>query len=553
MNKKSAPGQDNIPATFLAALGPQARQILLDIFNQSFNQGTLPQIWRDAIIIPLLKASKPASDIASFRPISLTSCVIKLFERMVVNRLVTMAETNNWFHRYQAGFRKGRNCTDQILRLVQRIDDGFQRGEKSVLALLDLSKAYDCVWRQKLIHVMYDTGVPPKFIRWISGFLENRQAKVRFNNAEGKTMTIKQGLPQGSVMAPILFLLYINTLAVRLPENTTNSIFADDVSILASSKSLQESEKILQAAVNIVHEWALEYKMELSTKSEVTFFSMSTRDASKYRPSVKIGEPHIKFEATPRLLGVYLDRTLSFNKHLDITRGKVNSKCRLLGAISNSEWGWKKKDLTKVYNSHVRSVLDYGAQSWQSRISETAMTKLEAANNRALRMITGQSKDSPIPSIQAEAGVTSYSTISKRNILIARERALRCSEDHPCRIAIEAETEQRLSIRHGFRYVANELSEYIPPEAEQRVAIDNTMVPSWKPRREIMICTASDTDKKKSIPDDLLRKEAITAIRDVNADWVVYTDGSASEGITNGESAAVITKGVRNNWRSLTS
>ena len=176
-------------------------------------------------------------------------------------------------------------------------------------------------------------------------------------------MTIKQGLPQGSVMAPILFLLYINTLAVRLPDNTTNSIFADDVSIIASSPSLQESEKILQAAVDIVHEWAIEYKMELSTKSEVTFFSMSTRDASKYRPSVKIGETPIKFEATPRLLGVYLDRTLSFNKHLDVTRAKVNSKCRLLGAVSNSEWGWKKHDLKKVYNSHVRSVLDYGAQA----------------------------------------------------------------------------------------------------------------------------------------------------------------------------------------------
>ena len=112
MNKKSAPGSDDIPPSFLVALGPKAKQILLDIFNQSFNNADIPQLWRNAIIIPLLKAGKPASQLASFRPISLTSCVVKLFERMMVDRLVPLAENNNWFHNTQAGFRKRRNCTD---------------------------------------------------------------------------------------------------------------------------------------------------------------------------------------------------------------------------------------------------------------------------------------------------------------------------------------------------------------------------------------------------------------------------------------------------------
>ena len=210
MNKKSAPGEDDIPSTFLAALGTKAKIILLDILNFSFSTGQVPQIWRNAIIIPLLKALKPASQLASYRPIALTSCVVKLFERMIANRLVTLAEENGWFHPYQAGFRKGRNCVDQILRLVQKVDDGFQKEQKSVLALLDLSKAYDCVWQQKLILTMHEAGVPVQFLRWISSFLQNRQAKVRLNNAEGKSMKMSQGLPQGSVLAPILFLFYIN-------------------------------------------------------------------------------------------------------------------------------------------------------------------------------------------------------------------------------------------------------------------------------------------------------------------------------------------------------
>ena len=163
---------------------------LLNIINFSFSTGQIPQIWRNAVIIPLLKAKKPASQLSLYRPIALTSCVVKLFERMIANRLTIMAERNGWFHQYQAGFRKGRNCSDQILRIVQKIDDGFQQKKKSVIALLDLSKAYDMVWQQKLIITMKETGVPQQFLQWISNFLQNRQAKVRLNNAEGKSMEI---------------------------------------------------------------------------------------------------------------------------------------------------------------------------------------------------------------------------------------------------------------------------------------------------------------------------------------------------------------------------
>ena len=144
-----------------------------------------------------------------------------------------MAEAQGWFSKIQAGFRKGRNCVDQILRMVQAIDDGFQAKpmKRSVMALLDLSKAYDRVWKDKLLLDMFSKGVPLPYIRWLSAFLRNRTARVRYNNSVGRPRTIRQGLPQGSVLAPLLFLFYINTLAERLPEDTLNSLFADDITI----------------------------------------------------------------------------------------------------------------------------------------------------------------------------------------------------------------------------------------------------------------------------------------------------------------------------------
>ena len=125
MKRKGAAGPDNIPPTFLKSLGPLALQELLSIFNASFHLADCPRIWRVAFIIPLLKAGKSPSDVASFRPISLTSCVVKLLERIIVYRLHYIAESNNLFSRFPAGFRKGRSCEDYVLRIVKTIEDDF--------------------------------------------------------------------------------------------------------------------------------------------------------------------------------------------------------------------------------------------------------------------------------------------------------------------------------------------------------------------------------------------------------------------------------------------
>ena len=169
MKGKGAAGSDNIPPSFLKALGPLALQELLSIFNSSFPFAHCPRIWRLATIIPLFKTGKSPSEVASFHPINLTSCVFKLLERILADRLYYIAETNNMFSRFQAGFRKGRSCEDQITRVVQAIQDGFQQRpmKRSVLTLLDFSKAYDTVWREKLLLHMLNTGTPSPFIRWI--------------------------------------------------------------------------------------------------------------------------------------------------------------------------------------------------------------------------------------------------------------------------------------------------------------------------------------------------------------------------------------------------
>ena len=162
MKPKGAPGRDRIAPKFINALGPVALSFMLAIFNDSWCSGSCPSSWREAIIIPLLKKGKPTSQIDSFRPVSLTSCVAKTMERMVANRMSNLAERSGWWCEDQAGFRSMRSCEDQVLRLSQSISDGFQskQASRTVLALLDFSKAYDTVWRERLFEIMLEKGVP---------------------------------------------------------------------------------------------------------------------------------------------------------------------------------------------------------------------------------------------------------------------------------------------------------------------------------------------------------------------------------------------------------
>ena len=143
MERKGAAGPDNIPPSFLKSLGPLPLQELLSIFNSSLSLTHCPRIWRVTTVIPLLKVGKSPSEVTSFLPISLTSCVVKLLERILGDRLYYTAKTNNLFSRFQAGFCKGRICEDEITRIVQATEDGFQQNlmQRFVLALLDFSKA----------------------------------------------------------------------------------------------------------------------------------------------------------------------------------------------------------------------------------------------------------------------------------------------------------------------------------------------------------------------------------------------------------------------------
>ena len=184
--------------------------LLLHIFNLSWSSHSFPSIWKTSSIIPIHNMRKPLDSPASFWPISLTSCVSKLFERIILSRLLFFLESNSFLSPRQAGFCSGRSTLDQILYLSQSISDGFNKprlGSQTILSTIDFSKACDSVWHPALFHKLISAGLPPCFARWTQSFLSDRRACVVFQNHKSCSFRVRRGVPQGSVLGPALFSL----------------------------------------------------------------------------------------------------------------------------------------------------------------------------------------------------------------------------------------------------------------------------------------------------------------------------------------------------------
>ncbi|GFS84960.1 RNA-directed DNA polymerase from mobile element jockey [Trichonephila clavipes] len=204
-------------------------------------------------VIPILKPNKNASECKNYRPISLTSTLCKLMERIIHRRLMNWLIENKKLHFYQTAFRTHHSTTDQLFYLNQSIIDGFQEKphKKTLAVFLDISAAFDRVWRQKLVHTIQGTGINGKALLWINDFLRGRKFSVRFNGALSESRRMWAGVPQGSVLSPLLFLIFMNTIHHHIHPDTNIACYADDIAIWHSHNDITESEKALNTTLKV--------------------------------------------------------------------------------------------------------------------------------------------------------------------------------------------------------------------------------------------------------------------------------------------------------------
>lgn len=231
----TTPGRDRLSHELFKHLDDVVLEEILALFNTVWAEVNLPKEWKHAVVVPILKPGKEASDPSLYRPIACTGVICKIMERMETNKLVYFLETRELLVIVQNGFRYGRSTMESVAVLDQDIKRAFRNKEIVVSVLLDIEKAYDSLWKEGLMIKIFDLGVRGRMFNWIKGFLMKRTIQVKVGSASSKPVEIESGTPQGSVIKKKkksdLFNIMINNIFGNIKRGFGLSLFADDDSI----------------------------------------------------------------------------------------------------------------------------------------------------------------------------------------------------------------------------------------------------------------------------------------------------------------------------------
>ena len=558
LNANKAAGPDKIHAEHLKMLPDSAVTILTRLYNGLLADnkgGGCPRAWRTSFVIPILKPGKAPDQLDSYRPISLTSSMSKVMEKVILKRMVPISETDKILSDEQAGFRFARGCEDQVARLVQSIYDANEKaipGERSILATIDFAHAFPSVSHSKLLKKLLRTNIPLKYIDWIKKFLEDRRSKILFDGeSKWKRLETGAGLPQGSVLSPFLFTVFVDDLIREVKSkhpDTKISMFADDLA-LWSQGTIAEAQQKLQPALITLENWSTTNGMEISpTKSAAMLFTLHTKEV-KAPLNLTLCGSRLSTERECKFLGVKMDGMLSFRKHATDIATKATSRLNAMKCLSGLHWGQKEATLKQLGKATVEAVTGYGAGIYATFGCKSAKEGVNKVLRATARVVTGCTKSTPIGPLLAEARIHEIDEVANEKAAIQLEKASRVA-GHPLeKMANEGTQKNRRYKRRIGNFNDNGLN--LIQEAGLK-GLTKEEFPGPKQRAEPNV-TIYETAVEKAKPNEERRRSAETALSDIpEADIEIWSDGSAHGGYELGGSGGVIVfpNGTREKYKT---
>nr|XP_037870303.1 uncharacterized protein LOC101744291 isoform X1 [Bombyx mori]XP_037870304.1 uncharacterized protein LOC101744291 isoform X2 [Bombyx mori] len=397
--KDSAPGEDGIPYSFLSHLGEKGLNYFLNLINKILLTGDIPPSWRSQIVLPFLKPSKVQSDIKSYRPIVLSSVITKVVEHLIKNRLEWYIENNEYLSQTQFGFRKGKSVGDNLGILVTDIRNAFSDKKSVVAAFLDINSAYDNVLLHILKSKLDKLKVPYFLTNSIVNLLSERKIILDVGGPYKPSRLVWRGLPQGSVLSPLLYNIYTYDLEGSVGDSASLLQYADDLVIYASDMSVSTAERYVSSSLSLLKIWMDANGLDLSpSKSTVVLFTKSRTPCSlniTYDGDILPIRNQVKF------LGAILDSKLTGQPHCEFVVSKCERNLNMLRCLGGVWWGAHPATLRLVYNAVIRSVLDFGT-FFLDPGNVAGFRKLDLMQSRALRIVSGAMKSSPVNALQIE-------------------------------------------------------------------------------------------------------------------------------------------------------
>lgn len=399
-------GVDNIGYPMLRHLPESIELYLLEVLNEVWRTGRIPQRWKEGLVIPIPKEGKDPAVPSNLRPITLVSCVGKTLERMVNRRLIQLLEQKGVLGGRQHGFRSGRGVDSYLVEVEEEVTAAIEAGEHTEMVLLDLAKAYDTAWRAPVVGNLLKWGIGGNMTRYVEDFLYDRTFRVLVGDSMSYPMVLENGVPQGTVIAVTAFLVRMTEVEPFVPPGVELKLYADDMVLRASGKKAADVRKKLARAVKAVEAWTTLYGFQLSApKSQL--LHICRKNKHRDVPPIATDDGTIEEVKNARLLGVNIDSRFRFWKHIENTKRSVAATNRALATLGGHLAAGARSTMLMAQKALVQSKLFFG---WGlvSSASDARRNRLEASYNAGIRSASGAFKSSPIPAIMAESGALPF-------------------------------------------------------------------------------------------------------------------------------------------------
>ena len=394
LNVNKAHGHDNIPIRILKICDSSITLPLLIIYKNCIKKGYFPKNWKKANVIPVYKKNERNS-ISNYRPISLLPIFGKIFEKIIYDNLYVYIFTNNFISDMQSGYKRNDSTVKQLLSITHELFKSLDANKEVRAVFLDISRAFDRVWHDGLIFKLRQIGIEGDMINILKSFLSDREQRVVLDGQFSDWVSIESGVPQGSILGPLLFLVYINDLIEEVDSNI--KVFADDTFIYrqADQNSTEVLSNDLEKITNWAHKWKMVFNPDMSKQAVEVIFSNKSIPG-EYPELIFNGIP-VKRDSYTTHLGLILDSKLNFEKHIEAKITKANSGLGLMKCIK--KWV-TRATLEQIYKLYVRPHMDYAdilynvserdkTNIFPNEVTNDMARKIESVQYEAARITTG--------------------------------------------------------------------------------------------------------------------------------------------------------------------
>ena len=404
-------GPDKVSPFILKKCAEVLAPFLTKFFNKVLTDGSYPQIWKNANVVPIFKSGDPSNP-SNYRPISLTSVLSKVFERIIHSELYQYVMDNKFITPNQSGFIRNDSCTNRLFYLVEHIYQKLEEGKQVPIVFLDIKKAFDKVWHAGLLHKLKTIGITGKLLKLLESYLHNRRQQVVIEGVSSATVNLLAGVPQGGILSTLLFLLFINDIS----EATTSPIllFADDTSIYTNIRTLNDNNlQILQNDLVQLEVWARKWCIEFnSNKCKLMVFCR--KNVEQLQPTLHFLGQVIEIVDSYTYLGLTLDSRLYWSKYIDT----IIAKSQLtLNIMKTYKYKLSRNTLKVLYILHARSIIDY-ASIVISNLSVDQKKRLETIQYNAMLIVSGAHYGTSEIKMRSELGWLTLEQLRNNNKLI---------------------------------------------------------------------------------------------------------------------------------------